>query len=89
MNRRQFIKSIFVSIVAINISPHTFLSPSDTIYFNKCWYVDGKYGKDRNRGHTPNEAKRTIQAALQAAREGEFIFVRGKNKGEVGVIETK
>ena len=40
------------------------------------WFVDGISGSDANAGKKPNEAKATVDAAVQLAGVGDIVYVR-------------
>jgi len=40
------------------------------------WFVDGISGSDANAGKKPNEAKATVDAAVQLAGVGDIIYIR-------------
>jgi len=72
--------------MSIHNFPHgvaSFGSPVGVGRFSSPWathfFVDGTYGGDSNDGKTPDQAYKTIQAAVTASTGGDIIYVRPKS----------
>ncbi|MGN0832040.1 MAG: choice-of-anchor Q domain-containing protein [Kiritimatiellia bacterium] len=53
------------------------------------WYVDGEYGDDANDGSDWEAAKRTLQAAIEAAVDGETIYVEAGTYGPIATDDKR